>query len=114
MKTGTFKPNAIVVGEFTVSFLEPTVKFSAKAAFVDSVTGHTHGWTTQTQWSDATHTKLRELREAMETDLGKTHFSDGSDDTTRRAPLGPSHEVPPTAGGIGEHLGDEGQDAPSI
>ena len=77
MIRGTAKFDALAIGELTVNFLGPTTKVVAKAAFVASETGHTHGWTTNESWSPETIQKLRELRQAMEMDLAKIHFGDG-------------------------------------
>jgi hypothetical protein len=74
MIRGIAKFDAIAVGEFTVNFLGPTTKVTAKAAFVATESGFTHGWTTNESWSPETIQKLRELRQAMETDLARIHF----------------------------------------
>lgn len=102
MIQGTAKFNAIALGEFTVNFLGPTTKVSAKAAFVGTQTGHTHGWTNNEQWSPETMSKLGELRALMEADLAKIHFSDGRDLTEGGPVFG--GQVP--AGGLAEHLSE--------
>ncbi len=45
MIRGNAKFDSISVGEFSGSFLGSTLAFEAKAAFVNSKTGDTHGWT---------------------------------------------------------------------
>lgn len=75
MVKGTAKFDGIAIGEFTVNFLDHTTKLHAKAAFVASESGLTHGWTTNEQWTPTTMEKLRELRTAMENDLAAIHFS---------------------------------------
>jgi hypothetical protein len=77
MREGTPNFDGILVGEFSVSFIESPSVLSAKAAFVNKTTGHTHGWTSNAQWTPATLRKLQELREAMEEDLAEIHFREG-------------------------------------
>lgn len=99
--------DGLAVGELTATFMGPSLKLTAKAAFVASKTGHTHGWTSNEQWSPTTIEKLKELRAAMEQDLARVHF--GEVDTAQASP-GMAFPAPPP-GGIGEHVTG---DAPSI
>lgn len=108
MIRGQPKFDGLAVAKFNVSFLGSTLEFVAEAAFTDSKTGQTHGWTRNTQWSPATIEKLKELRALMETDLGGLHLDGGGEvlvgpttvmNAARRG-LAPD-------GGLGEHLGDE-------
>jgi hypothetical protein len=116
MKTGTMKADIVMVGEFKVSFLGTSVSFSAKAAFASSTTKETHGWTENTNWTPATIQKLRELKEAMETDLANIHLvggAAGSDDVQRGLTL---RDNAPPAGddeddGLGGHLGADAPQA---
>jgi len=110
MRTGTPKTTGIVVGEFTVSFLEPTAKLEAQVAFVDTTRGNTYGWTKERNWSAETMGKLKELRDAMETDIARNFFTEGAD-----APVGSARQDtasgvgPPPAekvGGLSEWLGE--------
>ena len=106
MIRGQPKFDGIAIGEFTAIFLGPTLEFTAKAAFTNSKTGETHGWTKHTHWSKNTIAKLQELRAAMEMDLGQEHFEGGGE-----VLVGPSGATTPRGlapdGGLGEHLGDE-------
>lgn len=97
--------DGIAVMEFSADFTRETVHLDAKAAFVQTVDvgerkgGATHGSTTCTRWSEATMKKLVELREAMEQDLARRHFKDGT-------PATPGIN-PDDVGGIGENLDDD-------
>jgi hypothetical protein len=100
MIPGTPKFNALVVAEIAIDFLKSTAK--AKAAFINTLSGETHGWTegSNTIWSEQTKIKLRELRESMEIDLAVVHFGD-----TQRTGTAPTSSPFPTNDGLGEHLG---------
>lgn len=108
MIRGTPLFDGVAVGELEANFIGST-KLSAKAGFVNAKTGQTHGFTTHTDWSQATLEKLAELRASMEVDIAKKHFSDvESVEVTSARPgldLG--------KGGLGEHLG-QGTDPPSV
>lgn len=105
---GQPKFDAMALGEFSAKFLGGIhqLEFTAKAAFVDSKTGETHGWThagTAT-WSPATIEKLKELRALMEVDLGRLHMEGGGEVLVGPASVGSA--VPSDfEGGLGEHLG---------
>lgn len=103
MIRGSAKFDGIAIGNISVDFLGPTLTMTCKAAFVDSTSGNTHGYTTGASWSPETIQKLKELKEAMERDLGRVHFA-GEGTTT---PLGASTTA--EASGIGEHLADAPQ-----
>jgi hypothetical protein len=107
MIRGTAKFDGIALGEMTANFLGTGTRLTAKAAFVNSTSGHTHGWTTQEQWSPETITKLTELRTLMEADLARTHFAGAA------GPAAPGLHFtsPAPEGGLGEHVAG---DAPSI
>jgi len=93
----TVKFDAIRIGELSVNFMTPPVSLSAKAAFVCTKTGATHGWTHGGNWSKETIEKLHALRESMENDLASTHFEDAFGVTT--------YDGMPPVSGLGEHLG---------
>ncbi len=106
MIRGSAKIDSIAVGEISASFLGATVHLEAKAAFANSKTGDTHGWTKNAQWTPPVLEKLKELRALMEMDLGRIHFeSTELIETGAPAARGVRFE----GGGLGEHL-----DAPSI
>lgn len=103
MIRGYAKFDGLALGEGTFSFLGATVHLEAKAAFVSTKTGDTHGWTKSTQWSPAVIAKLQELRALMEADLGRIHLQDGGEVlTTGARGVAPAVE----SGGLGEHLRD--------
>jgi hypothetical protein len=103
MVRGTAKFDGIALGEFSVNFLGPTLKMSAKAAFVGTESGATYGWTSNEQWSPETIAKLRDLQTAMEADLARIHFGATAETQQSAAPY--IGQVPPV-GGLGEHLGE--------
>lgn len=108
MIKGSPKFDSLTVAKLSVSFLGPTLDFVGEAAFADSQTGQTHGWTRNTQWSPETINKLKELRAQMEVDLGQLHLSGGGE-----VLVGPAATVSPGRGlapesGLSEHLGKDG------
>jgi hypothetical protein len=107
MIKGVPKLDGVVVGEFTASFIGPTLNFEAKAAFINSKTSETYGWTTNKTWSPQTIAKLKELRVLMEMDLGAIHF-DGGGDIVNDAPRPPSSFGNEGPSGIGEHVAGDG------
>jgi len=111
MKTGTLKATAIRVAEIDISFLDSSVKFEAKIAFVNPDTGATHSWATHRSWSGPTLSKLQELRASMEEDISTAHFVGGG---AVDAPGVAVHVPPPSPQGIGEHLGTHHNDADQI
>ncbi len=91
------KFDKLAVGEMTANFLSAPASLKAKAAFVNSATGATHGWTECFNWSPATTTKMAELRTCMEADLAHIHFEDGATASSVGDQI--SHD------GLGEALG---------
>jgi hypothetical protein len=104
MIRGHAKFDGMALGEGTFSFLGATVHLEAKAAFINTKTGDTHGWTKNTQWSPAVIEKLQELRALMEADLGRIHLQEGGEVLVAGAPTRTPRIV--EAGGLGEHLRD--------
>lgn len=99
MSTGTPVFDSMKVLEMWANFVDSNMH--CKAAFVNTKTGATHGWTEGrgTMWSKETKRLLDELKKSMEIDLMKVHFSGVA------APSGEAGLK--TAGGIGEHLKDD-------
>lgn len=93
--TGTPEFDGITLTTIEVDLI--TRSLVAKAAFVNTKTGATHGWTegTGTIWSTETKTAVAALAASMEKDLAVLHF-------------GGAREVPgfaaSTNSGLGEHL----------
>lgn len=95
--------NAVALGELTVDFTAgPSLRMQAKAAFINTENGKTHGWTTCSQWSKETVEKLAELRAAMENDIASMHFADATMATGTSTGGG---SLADTAKGLGERLG---------
>lgn len=105
----TVKFNAVRVAEITVSVIETPSVISAKAAFVNTETGNTHGWTNCKSWSPETLEKLRELRECMERDISAIHFVDGAIGPAATTSGGGIRE---SFKGLGEHLGSSDEPVP--
>lgn len=103
MIRGNTKFDGLAVGEGSFSFLGATLHLEAKAAFVNSRTGDTHGWTKNTQWSPQVIEKLKELRALMEVDLGHIHLQGGGEVLSTAVPLGTAL-TSTEGGGLGEHL----------
>jgi hypothetical protein len=103
------KFDAIRVAEISVNFLETPAAVTAKAAFVNTKSGATHGWTTGKRWSDETMAKLVELRELMERDLSAVHFEDGA---FPGSPTTSSGSLREGFQGLGEHLGTLEEEVP--
>ncbi len=108
---GTLNADTIKVARITVDMLQQTPSIDVLAALVNEKTGQTLAWANSdgARWSPATLEKLRELREAMEEDMGKALFIDHVVER-RRASGGRGVRM---EGGLGEHLSD-GTEAPSI
>ena len=111
---GTPKFDGIVVASFEADFKATTIKLDAEAAFVDTRSGETHGWTRGSghNWSKETMLKLQELRESMETDLAQRHF-DHPETSSVRQVNSPNIDAMRSSEGLGEHLGSD-VEAPSI
>jgi len=106
MIQGTPKFDGIAVAKFEIDFLRTPVHIEIKAAFVNSKTGATHGWTTgDGNISDKTRALMLELRNSMEQDLAERHFSSGGVAFNSLAP-----RKADAVGGIGEHLGAVNED----
>lgn len=103
------KFDTIRVAEITVNFLEATPAVTAKAAFVNTKTGATHGWTTGKRWSEETMIALAALRESMERDLVGQHFDDGSVSSSATTSSGSPRDA---FQGLGEHLGTAADPVP--
>lgn len=102
MLKGTPEIDALSVGEITVNFITDPLRVEGKAAFLNSQTKSTHGWTRNTTWSSETMRKLDELKQCMERDLGEIHFT-SSEIPQKNAKVADNFFKP--EGGIGEHLG---------
>jgi hypothetical protein len=102
--TGTPVFDAVALTTIEIDLMERSL--TAKAAFVNTKTGSTHGWTQGAGaiWSEETKAAARVLAVSMENDLAKLHFG------TR--PEAQSSQ-PTARSGLGEHLTD-GDDTKSI
>jgi hypothetical protein len=95
---GTPKFDGIAVLELSAGLSDPNrAKLQGKAAYVNTVTGQTHGWTSggPGNWSKETMDLLDALRGSMEKDLANRDF----DSVQTEMDFG---EI----GGLGEHVGD--------
>lgn len=103
------KFNTLALATVSVNFLKPTLELKAVAAFTDSESGHTHGWTRGDGgvWSKETLKKLQELKLSMEQDLAALHF----EGATKPGSTTASQKGLGFSGGLLEHLGEE---APSV
>jgi hypothetical protein len=115
MQAGTPKFDGIAVHEGTFAFHVVGGSLKVKAAFVDSKSGHTHGWTTGEGpiWSKETMEAMNTLRASMERDLARLHFTGSAlevagDTVSTASPTGAS------VGGLGEHLGTGEEDAQQV
>lgn len=77
----------------------------ADAAFVNTVTGETHGWTKSggSPWEKDTQDAMTILKELMERDLQRIHFDDATDTVQSGSATG----LQPEGGGLGELLSSE-------
>jgi len=89
--------DAVRVGELAADFMSVPNSLTVKAAFVNTDTGATHGWTSGVNWSPETIARLKELRLSIEMDIEKVHFEGVWGN-------GVSAIVTPPLG-LGEHLG---------
>lgn len=105
MIRGSPKFDGLAIGEIHVNFLRPTVEMRAKAAFIETTSGATCGWTEGTQWAPDTMKKLDELRAMLERDLASIYFAGEA------RPANSSPTTSTSRQGLGEHL-DE--DAPPV
>lgn len=106
---GTPRLQELAITSFDVSYEKATISLKATAGFVDAKTGETLAWTRGEGgvWSKETMEKLGELRLAMERDLGKRHFTDGT------VPSNGKERGLNLENGLSAHLG-VGTDAPSV
>ena len=111
MRLGTPQFNGLVLASGSFDFTGTGGKLEGKAAFVDTRTGRTHGWTNGTQWSPETLECLSMLRTAMEGDLAMQHLRG---DSALPVAGDTNDDEPAPAGGLAEHLGSKGEDAPPI
>lgn len=97
--TGVIKFDGIAVVTVEANMMEKSM--SARAAFVNTKTGESHGFTDGSGhvWSPETKIALATLVSLMERDLGNLHFTSSSSD-----PVAASAKT--ETGGIGEHVGD--------
>lgn len=103
------KFDTLRVAEITVNITDTPPTIKARAAFVSTKTGRTHGWTTAASgWSNDTMEKLRELRDCMERDMLFTHFGEDSLSPTTTS----SGSLREDFKGLGEHLTDAGDKTP--
>jgi len=95
--TGTPEFDGITLTTIEVDMI--TRSLVAKAAFVNTKTGATHGWTegTGTIWSAETKAAVAALAASMEKDLAVLHFG-GTRESTGFSSAATS--------GLGEHLAD--------
>jgi len=110
MRTVIF--NGIALGELNIDFLATPSKVVAKAAFINTQTGATHGWTTCHQWAPDTMERLRELRALMERDLAAIHFADASSGPGPTTSTTRSGGLQSEMKGLGELLGAPVEDVP--
>lgn len=105
MIKGTPKFDGLAVTKMELDFIKNPIHIEVSAAFVNSKTGDTHGWTRSSGgWSEETRALIKQLREAMERDMASSHLTDADTaaPTTGKAGI----TLGPTTGGLGEHLGD--------
>jgi hypothetical protein len=104
MIRGNARFDGVAVLEGSFSFLGASNGLEGKAAFVNSKTGDTHGWTTNKQWSPQVLEKLKELRALMEVDLGQLHLEGGGEVLVAPTGAGTVLSESRGTGGLGEHL----------
>lgn len=103
MIRGSPKFDALSVAKISIDYLKNPIEIDVQAAFINTGTGDTHGWTRGSPgWSDETRGLMNALRVSMERDLAARHLSGvegapGAATYTGGGPQQPS--------GLGEHLG---------
>jgi hypothetical protein len=104
--TGSILFDGIAITTIEADLLKKSL--TARAAFVNTRKGTTHGWTegTGTIWSEETKQLMSGLVTSMERDLGNLHF------TSVHSPSATPSGTPAGPAGLGEHL--NGKDAPSV
>ena len=98
---GTPAFDTLAVSRINIDFMPSQATIEVTAAFANSQTGQTHGWTKGNglAWSKETLMAIRTLRERMAEDLAKLHFKEFS----VAEPGGGAK--PSGSSGIAEHLG---------
>lgn len=105
MIQGSPRFDGIAVAKIEIDFLKNPVHIEVQAAFVNSKTGDTHGWTRGgVNFSDKTRTLMLQLRDSMEQDLADRHFTTGGS----MSASSPARSE--QTGGIGEFLGAATED----
>jgi hypothetical protein len=94
----------VAIGEVSIKLIEEPHTLVAKAAFVNSKSGVTHGYTHCSSWSKEVMMKMRELCALMAQDLENTHFEGGSAAASTVGVTLPQ-EIPAITG-LGEFIGD--------
>lgn len=109
MIQGSVRFDGIAVAKLEIDFLKNPVHIEVQAAFVNSKTGDTHGWARGgVNFSDKTRMLMLQLRDSMEQDLAKRHFTAGA--SSRDSLEGQREQT----SGIGEFLGTTEDGARSV
>ncbi len=93
------KFDKVAIGEITIKLMEEPNVVSAKAAFVNTKSGTTHGYTYCTNWSKEVLIKIKELAALMSLELDSTHFDMGITSSEQGV-------IPQEIGGLGEFIKD--------
>lgn len=96
--TGIFVFDAVAIATVEINVL--TKSLMGKAAFVNTKTGATHGWTEGSGhiWSEETKAAVTALVASMERDIARVHMGQ---ETNYKA-----NQIVPVVSGLGEHLTD--------
>ncbi len=86
------KFDKVALGEASISFLGPTLSFTAKFKLVSSKTGESFGSSTIQHWSPAVIEKLKELRAMMEYEVEEEIFEGSSTSTVSTSGIGEQFE----------------------
>lgn len=109
MIRGTPKFDGVACAEGSFNFFGTGPALVSKAAFINTKTGDTHGWTENKVWSRATVEKLQELRALMDIDLGVRHLENGGESLAGpEAPAAAKGGFGDANSGLGERLGSDG------
>lgn len=105
MIRGTAVFDGLVVATLDADFTKATIVLRARAGFVNTKTGQTHGWTDGDGgiWSQRSMQKLAELRASLEEDLAARHLSQSGFEEESKPKTASSGEP----GGLTEHLGSK-------
>lgn len=105
--------DSLSVGRYTADFTKSPSVIEAKAAFVNSRSGMTHGWTSGIgPWSERTLQLAQELQEALARDIAQLHARKGSVEAPAAQKPGLRVTPPQDTEGIGEHV--DGDKTPSV